>query len=195
MNTGTYDKKRDFILTISPPSMDILISSNLERLIYQIAEGDTDMTKSLMEALTHEGQYTISDKMKEGLGHFYGNYADQGETKAIIKEVFDKTNYLMDPHTAVGYDVYNKYKEASGDATKTVIASTASPYKFTRSTMTALSDAYNDISDFDLVEEMHKVSGVEIPNAIHEALEAEVRHTENCSNEAMRDTIKSFLKI
>ncbi len=194
MNTGTYDKKRDFILTISP-SMDILISSNLERLIYQIAEGDTDMTKSLMEALTHEGQYTISDKMKEGLGHFYGNYADQGETKAIIKEVFDKTNYLMDPHTAVGYDVYNKYKEASGDATKTVIASTASPYKFTRSTMTALSDAYNDISDFDLVEEMHKVSGVEIPNAIHEALEAEVRHTENCSNEAMRDTIKSFLKI
>lgn len=194
MTSGKYDKKRDFILTISP-SMDILISSNLERLIYQIAGGDTEQTKQLMDALKEHGEYTITDEMKKGLEAFYGNYTDQTETKACIKKVFDETQYLMDPHTAVGYDVYDKYVLATGDATKTVIASTASPYKFTRSTMTALSSDYTKISDFDLVEEMHKVSDVEIPNAIHEVLEAEIRHKDICTKEGMRDTIKSFLNI
>lgn len=194
MNSGKYDKKRDFILTISP-SMDILISSNLERLIYQIADGDTSSTKAMMDALKEHGEYTITDTMKAGLSEFYGNYADQVETKDCIKAVYDKTSYLMDPHTAVGYDVFEKYVKATGDVTPTVVASTASPYKFTRSTMTALSDGYNTISDFDLVEEMHKASGVKIPNAIHEVLEAEIRHKEICSKENMRDTIKAFLNI
>lgn len=194
MKTGTYDRKRDFILTISP-SMDILISSNLERLIYQIADGDTAKTKDMMEALVHEGEYTVTDEMRAGLADFYGNYTDQSETKACIKKVYEADGYLMDPHTAVGYDVYDKYVAATGDKTKTVIASTASPYKFTRSTMTALSGEYDTVSDFDLVEEMHKVSKVDIPNAIHEVLEAPIRHKGLCSKESMRDTIKEFLKI
>lgn len=194
MRTGTYDRNRDFILTISP-SMDILISSNLERLIYQIADGNTRQTKDLMDALIHHGEYTITDDMKEGLSHFYGNYTDQFETKACIKEVFDSSRYLMDPHTAVGFDVLRKYQKETGDMTKTVIASTASPYKFTRSTMTALNNTYDAMDDFQLVDEMYKVSGVEIPNAIHEVLEAPVRHRDICTKDGMRDAIKSFLSI
>lgn len=194
MQTGTYDKKRDFILTISP-SMDILISSNLERLICQIADGDTKQTKAMMDALGADGAYTITEAMKSGLKDFYGNFTDQAETKAYIKKAFDETGYLMDPHTAVGYGVYDKYLAETGDKTTTVVASTASPYKFTRSTMTALSSEFDTIDDFALVDEMYKTSKVEIPNAIHEVLEAEIRHKELCKKDEMRQTIKSFLNI
>lgn len=194
MNTGTYDKQRDFILTISP-SMDILISSNLERLIYQIAGGDTLKTKDLMDKLSNDGAYTITDDMKLGLKDFYGGFTEQDETKEYIKTVFNQSHYLMDPHTAVGYGVYSKYVKATGDLTKTVVASTASPYKFTRSTMTALSADFDKVSDFELVNEMHKMSGVIIPDAIHDVLEAEVLHKDICKNDEMRDAIKGFLKI
>lgn len=194
MTTGTYNKNRDFILTISP-SMDILISSNLERLIYHIAKGDTHKTKAMMTSLSQEGAYTITDEMKVGLADFVGDYADQDETQAYIKKVYEEDHYLMDPHTAVGYAVYDKYIKNTGDQTKTVIASTASPYKFTRSTMTSLSEDYKAIDDFALVAQMNEVTGVAIPKAIKEVLEAEIRHKDICKIDEMRSTIKSFLKI
>lgn len=190
--TGVYDREREFILTTSP-SMDILISSNLERLIHQISD-EASQTRSLMASLSENGSYEITDTMAVKLAEFYGNFADQEETADAIKEVYDKSKYLMDPHTAVGYKVMQKYREESGDSAKTVVVSTASPYKFTRSTMTALDAAYAEESDFDLIQDMLKVSGVEIPGAIHEIMEAPVRHTAVCAAADMVDEVKGFLK-
>jgi len=193
MSTGVYDKDRSFILT-SSPSMDILISSNLERLIYEIADDQEHQTKALMAELMASGQYTITPSMTNRLSGFYGNYANQDETADAIKKVFEKDGYLMDPHTAVGYKVMEKYREATKDQTKTVVISTASPYKFTRSTMTALDEAYSKASDFDLIKDMHQVSNVTIPKAIHDILEAPVRHKSICQIEGMVEEVKDFLK-
>ena len=135
--TGTYDRNREFILTTSP-SMDILISSNLERLIYKIAGADAAKDVTLMQNLAAEGKYEITDEMKAQLKDFYGNYANEKETAEEIAEVYKKTGYIMDTHTAVASRVYRKYVAETGDQTKTVIASTASPYKFTRSVMDAI---------------------------------------------------------
>lgn len=194
MSTGVYDKDRQFILT-SSPSMDILISSNLERLIFEIADDKEHQTRDLMADLIEGGQYTITASMTERLNDFYGNYADQNETAEAIKAVFENEGYLMDPHTAVGYKVLEKYRQATKDKTKTVVISTASPYKFTRSTMTALNATYNEESDFDLVHDMHEVTKVTIPTAIHDILEAPVRHKSICQIEGMIDEVKGFLEI
>ena len=132
--TGCYDRNRDFILTTSP-SMDILISSNLERLIYQTAGRDAEKNNEFMKELNTNGVYTITDDMKEQMKDFYGNYATEEETAQTIKEVYNKADYIIDTHTAVAASVYKKYEKETGDTTKTVIASTASPYKFTRSVM------------------------------------------------------------
>ena len=135
--TGTYDRKRDFILTTSP-SMDILISSNLERLIYRIAGGDAKKCAELMQSLTAGGEYTITEDMKAQLADFYGNYCTEDETAKTIAEIFKDSHYVIDTHTAVAAGVYDKYVKDTNDTTPTVIASTASPYKFTRSVMEAL---------------------------------------------------------
>ena len=135
--TGTYDRKRDFILTTSP-SMDILISSNLERLIYRIAGADAKKCAELMQALSAGGEYTITEEMKSQLGDFYGNFCTEEETAATIAGVFKNSHYVIDTHTAVAAGVYDKYVKETGDKLPAVIASTASPYKFTRSVMDAL---------------------------------------------------------
>lgn len=192
LKTGTYDRRRDFILT-SSPSMDILISSNLERLIYKLAGNSSQMNSNLMHQLSQDGAYTVTSEMKEGLQNFYGDYANDDETAKTIKEVFDTTGYLLDTHTAVGYAVYKKYKALTGDLTKTVIASTASPYKFTRSVMLALDEDYDRYTDFELINQMHAVSGVAIPKAIHEILEAQVIHTQECGREAMKACVTQIL--
>ncbi|MDE6675882.1 MAG: threonine synthase, partial [Acetatifactor sp.] len=130
-STGVYDRNREFVLT-SSPSMDILISSNLERLIYRIAGEDADKNKELMAALTGEGKYEITPEMKEALADFYGSYADEKETAEEISRLYKDCGYVIDTHTAVASAVYQKYTAETGDRTKTVIASTASPFKFTR---------------------------------------------------------------
>ena len=161
--TGAYDRNRDFILTTSP-SMDILISSNLERLIYRIAGEDAACNASLMAALAGDGKYEITAEMKEKLGDFYGNYATQEECAAQIRSLYEDTDYVLDPHTAVAAAVYNKYKEETGDTTKTVIASTASPYKFSKAVLEAVEpNATLPETEFDMVDELHKVSGAEVP--------------------------------
>ena len=151
--SGTYDRNREFVLTTSP-SMDILISSNLERLIYRIAGNDPEKNKALMESLKENGSYDISDEMKQQLTDFYGNYASEEETAKTIFDLYDKTGYVIDTHTAVASCVHNKYKEATGDDKVTVIASTASPYKFTRSVMTAIDKKYDAAEDFELVDKL-----------------------------------------
>lgn len=192
--SGTYNKNREFILTNSP-SMDILISSNLERLIYRIAGNDAVKNAELMKALTTAGEYTISDDMKAELKDFYGNYTSEAETAKVIKDLYEKTGYIIDTHTAVAAGVYAKYKNDSKDTeTKTVIASTASPFKFTRSVMNAIDPAYDSKTDFELVDELSKLGNVEVPQAIEEIRTAPVLHNTVCEVDEMVDVVRNFLR-
>ncbi|MCI9126244.1 MAG: threonine synthase [Eubacterium sp.] len=192
--TGEYDKNRDFILTTSP-SMDILISSNLERLIYKIAGDDAVKNKELMTSLTTDGKYVITDQMKAELADFYGNYATEVETAEVIKETYEKTGYVMDTHTAVAASTYKKYVAETGDDEVTVIASTASPFKFTRSVMNAIDPKYDELGDFELVDELSKIGNVKVPNAIEEIRNAEVRHNNLVEVDGMEAIVKKFLEI
>ncbi len=191
---GVYDRNREFILTNSP-SMDILISSNLERLIYRIAGNSDEKNAAFMKALTTEGKYEITPEMKQQLADFYGNYTSEEETAQVIRNLYEKTGYVIDTHTAVASGVYNKYKEETGDQTKTIIASTASPFKFTRSVMSAISSEYDAMEDFDLVDKLSEIANVKVPNAIEEIRNAQVRHNTVCEVSQMKDEVKKFLGI
>ncbi len=193
ISSGTYNRKRDFELTISP-SMDILISSNLERLIYLLTGSDTIETARLMKELSENGEYTISEKMKKGLEDFVGGYASDQETMDTIKKVYEESDYLIDTHTAVGKAVYDKYKEQANDTTKTIIASTASPYKFTRSVMLAIDQEYDRYTDFELIKKLKEVSNVDIPPAIQEILNAEVIHNMECKKEEIKQVVVKILQ-
>ena len=190
--TGTYDRNREFVLTTSP-SMDILISSNLERLIYRIAGNDADKNRELMSALTGNGKYEITEEMKAQLADFYGNFASEAETAAEIRRLYEKCGYVIDTHTAVASAVYGKYVVETGDHKTTVIASTASPFKFTRSVMDAIDIKYDAMGDFELVDELSKIAKVKVPNAIEEIRTAPVLHDTQCDVDKMKDTVKSFL--
>lgn len=194
--TGTYDKNREFMLT-SSPSMDILISSNLERLIYRIAGNDAAKNKELMTALTSDGAYAITEEMKEQLADFYGNYTSEAETAKVIRDLYDKTGYVIDTHTAVAAGVYKKYKEETKDTeTKTVIASTASPFKFTRSVMDAIDkEKYDSMTDFELVDKLSRIGHVAVPKAIEEIRTAKVLHDTVCEVAEMPEVVKKFLAI
>lgn len=192
--TGIYDKNREFILTTSP-SMDILISSNLERLIYKIAGNDAAKNKELMTSLTTTGKYDITDDMRAELKDFYGNYATEKETAEIIKDIYEKTGYIIDTHTAVAAVVSRKYLRDTNDTNKLVIASTASPFKFTRSVMNAINSKYDSMGDFELVDELSKIGNVKVPNAIEEIRNAKVLHNTVCEVDEMTDVVKKFLNI
>ena len=192
--TGKYDRNRDFILTTSP-SMDILISSNLERLIYRIAGNDAEKNSELMKSLNETGSYEITDEMKKNLYQFYGNFADTDEVAETIRTLYKEDGYVIDTHTAVAVSVYDKYKKETEDTTPTVIASTASPYKFTRSVMTAIDSSLDSKGDFELVDELEKLSAVKVPNAVEEIRTAPVVHDTVCDKEEMEKVVKSFLGI
>ena len=192
--TGNYDRNREFVLT-SSPSMDILISSNLERLIYRIAGDDAKKNAEFMTALSAEGSYRITEEMSSRLSDFYGNYASEKETADRIKELYEKTGYVIDTHTAVASSVYEKYKKETKDETLAVIASTASPFKFTRSVMNAIDAKYDSMSDFELVDELSKLANVNVPNAIEEIRTAPVLHDTVCDKSMMKETVKSILGI
>ena len=194
-STGRYDKNREFILTTSP-SMDILISSNLERLIYKLCGNDAGKDVEFMKALTSQGCYEITEEMKAKLADFYGNYASEKETADEISRVYESTGYVLDTHTAVASCVYGKYVSETKDEKKAVIASTASPYKFTRSVMNAIdAEKYHGWGDFELVDELSRISGVQVPNAIEEIRNAKVRHNTVCEVNEMTNVVKEFLGI
>ncbi|MBR3824953.1 MAG: threonine synthase [Lachnospiraceae bacterium] len=193
-STGTYDRNREFMLTTSP-SMDILISSNLERLIYRISGNDAEKNAALMAALNGTGKYEITEDMKKELQDFYGNYASEAETAETIKDLYEDCGYVIDTHTAVAASVYDKYVKETGDKTKTVIASTASPYKFTRSVMEAIDSKYASMGDFELVDELCKLANVAVPNAIEEIRSAQVRHNNICEVDEMQQVVRNFLNI
>ena len=192
--TGTYDKNREFVLTTSP-SMDILISSNLERLIYLICGEDSEKTKELMEELKTTGKYTITPEMKEKLADFAAGYSTEEETAESIHDTYQKTGYVMDTHTAVAAHVCGQYRGKSGDQTKCVIASTASPYKFVKSVMSAIDAENANADEFDLLPKLQEVSGVPMPQAIKDILDAKVLHDLECDADKMKDTVKGILGV
>ena len=192
--TGEYDRNRDFVLTASP-SMDILISSNLERLIYHISGDSASKDAEYMKQLTETGKYEITDDMRSKLVDFFGGFATEEETFDTIRKVFDKTGYLMDTHTAVAASVYGKYVNETGDKTATVIASTASPFKFTRSVMNALGKGDDSKDDFALADELSAVSGVAIPEAVSSIRTAEIRHKTVVDKTEMERAVKNFLDM
>ena len=192
--TGTYDRNREFVLTTSP-SMDILISSNLERLIYKISGEDARKDTDLMTELKTKGSYAITGEMKANLADFAAGYATEEQVAKTIHDIYEDTGYVMDTHTAVAATVYKAYKEDSKDDRKTVIASTASPYKFAGSVMSAIDPKYKGQDDFKLIEELQKVSGTELPNAIKEIMNAEIRHNTECDVDQMEQTVKNILGV
>lgn len=192
-STGTYDKNREFMLT-SSPSMDILISSNLERLIYRIAGNSEAADRELMQDLAKDGKYEITDAMKKELADFYGNYASEQETADAIAKLYSDTGYVIDTHTAVAAAVYGKYREETYDETKTVIASTASPYKFTSSVLAAIAPEYDTLPVLEQVDKLSALANTEIPRAIEEIRTAPVLHTTECDVDQMPETVRAFLK-
>ena len=192
--TGVYDRNREFILT-SSPSMDILISSNLERLIYTIAGQDAQKNAELMAQLKEKGVYEITPQMRERLADFAGGFATEEECAATIRKTYERTGYVMDTHTSVAASVCAQYRKDSGDDRKCLVASTASPFKFIHSVMTAIDGKYASADEFGLIDELSSISGVEIPNAIKEIRNADIRHEQECDADKMKETVKKILGV
>ncbi len=195
--TGVYDKRRELKLTISP-SMDILISSNLERLVYDLCGRDPVRLGALLGDLDRLGTYAIDGDMRAKLGRFHGGFATDAETVAAIGRTWREDRYLMDTHTAVGFDVYGRYRGETGDKTPAVIASTASPFKFPRSVVKAIEgDAPENagLDDFELLERLSKLTGLPIPRPLRGIGEKKVLHSRICRKEEMRDVVAEILSI
>lgn len=192
--TGVYDKNREFFLT-SSPSMDILVSSNLERLVFEASGGNTKKTASLMKSLRQTGKYEITDEMRQRMSDFYGGYADENRVFSEIRRVYKDSRYVIDPHTAVASAVWHDYAEQTGDHTVTVIASTASPYKFARDVLSSLDEKYRSFSDDELSDALSEVSGVPIPGAIRELRTAKVRHNTVVDVADMEQSVRDILKV
>lgn len=194
IETGVYDKNRSFHTTISP-SMDILISSNLERLLYLICN-DADKVASYMDSLKNEGKYTVDEAIKAVVcENFAGGYCSDEEAKATIGEHKAEYGYTMDTHTAVAVKVYDDYVKKTGDMTKTVIASTASPFKFNEAVLTALGENVDGKDEFELLDALNAASGMDIPVSLNELRTKEVRFTDVYEKTEMIDAVYKFLNI
>ena len=191
--TRVYDKKREFKVTTSP-SMDILVSSNLERLIFHLVGNDATKTKELMESLVATGQYQLSDFDADILDLFAAAYADESETAAEIKRVYEASDYIEDPHTAVASAVYQKYRTQTGDTAKTVIASTASPYKFPVVAVEAVTGE-TGLGDFEALAKLHTLSGVSVPPAVDGLETAPVRHRTSVAAKDMQAAVEDYLGL
>lgn len=191
--TGTYDKKRAFKVTTSP-SMDILVSSNLERLIFHLVGNSAEKTKELMDALAEKGEYSLTDADPAILDLFAAGFATEAETAAEIKRVYEENDYIEDPHTAVASAVYKDYKEQTGDSRPTVIVSTASPYKFPVVAVEAVTGKA-DLSDFEALEILHEVSGVAYPSAVDGLETAPVLHDTVVAAADMQKAVEKYLGL
>ena len=189
--TGTYDRDREFTLTISP-SMDILISSNLERLIYRLCDCDAAKNAKFMSELVNSGKYTIDKAMADKLTDFEAGFATEEDTLNTIKEVFDKTGYVIDTHTAVAAFVANEYRNKNTSHNKLLIASTASPFKFAGSVLKALE--YDKVdgftSEWDKIRELERISGKKLPETARDIENAKVIHKDICAKDEMKALVK-----
>ena len=194
IHTGVYDRRRDFVRTISP-SMDILISSNLERLLYELAGRDPERVGHWMERLRTEGYYDIGPAAHRILNeHFWGGWSSQEETLKTIECVYHEYGYVCDTHTAVGIDVYDKYVITTGDLTPTVTVSTASPFKFNASVCRALSmGSTND--EFELLKELSEKMGLPVPEGLRGLEGKPVLHGRVCGREEMKNVVMEALGL
>ncbi len=191
INTGIYDTHREFHVTCSP-SMDILISSNLERLLYHLS-GDSLEISELMEELSQNGKYEAGEGIRKGMKDFYGGFADDEETLDTITAMYKDHGYLMDTHTAVAYKVYSDYRKATGDGTPTLIASTASAYKFASNVASAL--GLPEAADgFAAVRELEKETGVPVPSGLRDLENKEIRHESVIDRDGLKEAILASLK-
>lgn len=191
INTGVYDRRRELKLT-SSPSMDILISSNLERLLFYILNEDDIAVKDKMERLNKNGFYKIENI---NLEDFYGDFSTEDEVAKTIKDVFVHYNYLMDPHTAVAYNVYDKYKLKTKDNTKTIIASTASPFKFGKKIADLIGLNTLGKDEFQILKELGDKTGIKVPEGISSLKDKAIKHNNYCSKKEMKAMLKKFLKV
>ena len=192
---GTYDRNRDFYCT-SSPSMDILISSNLERLLFILSGYDDKKTASLMSELTSSGRYSVDSALLDGIKEaFAAGYCDDTATKQTIKEIFEKYNYLIDTHTAVAVRVYEDYAEKTGDSTPTVIASTANPYKFSKSVLSAVKDNIESTDEFSMVDELNSYTGKPVPEQLATLKGKQPRFTRVADKEDMKQVVFDMLGI
>ena len=191
--TGTYDRNRPFHTTMSP-SMDILVSSNLERLLFALSGQDDKLVADYMQQLNKHGSYTVSDEIKAKLkSDFYGGFCSEEETSKVIAEVWKKYNYLIDPHTAVAYDVMEKYRQETGDTNKTVFVSTASPFKFCDSVLHSLGVA--EVQDgIDALDQLSQTTNRPAPVPLASLRNKAVRFTESVDKEKMEDVVLEMLK-
>jgi len=194
INTGVYDRNRSFYTTVSP-SMDILISSNLERLLYHLSGENDAQIREWFGKLAKDGKYSVTPEVLEKIrADFYAGYCDDVQTKAAIKEVFESYSYLMDTHTAVAYKVYQDYKKATGDTTKTIVASTANPYKFGAAVMDALGGETKGLDEFTIIENLEKKTGTTIPAPLAATKNKAVRFTGSVEKQDMPEVVLGFLK-
>ncbi len=192
--SGTYDKNREFFLT-SSPSMDILISSNLERLVFKAVGEDPEKTAELMKLLNTGGIYSLTSDQRLQLGDFAAGYATDEEGATAIGRLYKNEGYVIDTHTAIADAVYEKYLKKTGDTTPTVIVSTASPYKFGRSVLAAVDPVYNAHTDMEQFDDLHKISGIPVPAAIEEIKTAPVRHDTTVEADEMKTAVRDKLGL
>ncbi len=197
INTGLYNREREFRRTISP-SMDILISSNLERLLYELSGHDGQQIKDWMGRLAREGRYSVNGDIKRRISElFWASFTTERETMDTIKVVYEDYGYVVDTHTAVGIDAYDKYVISTGDLTKTVIASTASPFKFNESVVRAIfgDKAAEGRSEFELLGYLSEQCGISIPEGLADLEHKDVRHKRVCGRQTMRDEVADILGL
>ncbi len=195
LQTGTYDRNRDFHTTISP-SMDILISSNLERLLYHLSGENDAVVAEWMAQLSATGCYTVTDSIRESIqGLFAAGWCDDEQTKEVIRSVFETHGYLCDTHTAVAVGVYEQYRAQTGDTTPVVIASTANPYKFSASVLQALDDKVGDVDEFARVDLLNEKTGCPVPAPLASLKDKTPRFTDCCSRETMEQAVYDLLGV
>ncbi len=195
IRTGVYDRRREFYKTESP-SMDILISSNLERLLFELVGRKPERVSDWMRQLSTQGWYRISgDALDRIQSLFYGGFADPSATSKAIMEAYEKHQYVIDPHTAVGYSVLQKYREDTGDTTPALLASTASPFKFNRAVLEALGRDTSKRDEFSLLHELSALTGQPVPAKLAELEFLPELHRGVCEKQEMADALFQFLGI
>lgn len=195
IRTGVYDRNREFFTTISP-SMDILISSNLERLLYDLSGCDDVKVRGWMESLASTGRYEVDDYIKNSIGdYFWAGCCGDEDTKKTIKDIYSKYSYVCDPHTAVALNVYGQYKEATSDNSKTIVVSTASPFKFAGDVLESIKGEKQNLGQAEMIAETAKAAMCRPPKQIESLFDLDVRFSESCDRKQMKNVIKEALGI
>ena len=196
IKTGTYDRNRSFFTTISP-SMDILISSNLERLLYHLSGNDDTRVSKWMKELSDKGVYTVDEDVRKAVAdYFVAGYADDEKTKATINKLFTNKGYLCDTHTAVAISVYEEYAATTGDKTPTVIVSTASPYKFAADVLDAVEIGKADgLDGIECMNTLSKTTATSIPAPLENLAEREIRFKQTVDPADMAEVVFDYLNI